>query len=115
MLVLFWFNPAQHSFYPRCLFHALTGLHCPGCGALRALHHLSRGDLQTALHFNPLVVLAAPVFLAWQARNFLGKKPAPAHVNVFARPVVGWSLVALVVVFSIVRNLPFAPFTSLAP
>ena len=29
---LFTFDPARYAFYPRCLFHATTGLHCPGCG-----------------------------------------------------------------------------------
>ncbi|MBI3416378.1 MAG: DUF2752 domain-containing protein [Verrucomicrobia bacterium] len=114
-LVLFWFDPAQHSFYPRCLLHEFTGLNCPGCGALRALHHLSHGELRTALHFNPLVVLAGPFLLWWLARKFWNTDAGPSLPNLFARPVVGWALVTLVIVFSIVRNLPFAPFTAFAP
>ena len=38
--VLFFFNPAQSGFYPFCVFHRTTGLLCPGCGSLRALHQL---------------------------------------------------------------------------
>src|SRR4029077_15194960 len=30
--VLYTFSPTEHSFYPICLFHALTGWQCPGCG-----------------------------------------------------------------------------------
>ena len=38
-------------------FHAMTGLWCPGCGGLRAVHDLTHGHLVTALHENALVVL----------------------------------------------------------
>ena len=114
-LVLFWFDPARHSFYPRCLFHQLTGLACPGCGALRALHHLAHGELKTALHFNPLVVLAGPFLFWWLARKFWIPNAEPTYHNFLSRPIVGWSLVSLVVVFGVARNLPFASFRWLTP
>src|SRR5258708_4223181 len=53
-LILFFHNPSESQFYPVCLFHKLTGWHCPGCGSLRALFHLAHGHWATAFHFNPL-------------------------------------------------------------
>src|SRR5258708_23559033 len=50
-VVLFLFNPAQHSFYPVCIFHKLTGLNCPGCAGLkrnRSEEHTS--ELQSPDH-----------------------------------------------------------------
>ena len=41
--VLFFFDPAKHGFYPVCVFHALTGWNCPGCGATRAAYQLLHG------------------------------------------------------------------------
>jgi len=51
--VLFLFDLAKHGFYPICLFHSLTGLNCPGCGATRAAYQLLHGHLLRALHDKP--------------------------------------------------------------
>ena len=113
-LVLFEFDPAHHSFYPRCPFHELTGLNCPGCGALRALHHLAHGELRVALHFNPLVVLAGPVIVWGLMRNGRSVNCQSTSPDILHRPRVAWSVVWIVLIFGVVRNLPFAPFNYLA-
>lgn len=46
-----------------CLFHASTGLPCPGCGLTRGLSALSQGDFSTALAMNPFVYALWPTFL----------------------------------------------------
>src|SRR5690242_14513344 len=61
--VLYLFDPRFYSFYPTCLFHRTTGLLCPGCGSLRAVHELLHGHLRAAFHYNPLLVAGLP-FLA---------------------------------------------------
>ncbi|MDB6112162.1 MAG: hypothetical protein JWR69_3912 [Pedosphaera sp.] len=114
-VVLFQFNPTQHAFYPICVFHKLTGLQCPGCGASRALYSLLHGHLLAALHFNPLLVLALP-FLAISAgrrllRELAGKPPPPVAVRAFWIKL----LVVAIIAFTILRNIPFAPFTYLSP
>ncbi len=48
---------------PPCAFHALTGVACPTCGGTRALLALARLDVPAALAWNPLVTLAALVFV----------------------------------------------------
>lgn len=45
-----------------CLFHASTGLLCPGCGTTRSLTALIHGDLAAAFSFNQLIYFI-PVFL----------------------------------------------------
>jgi hypothetical protein len=56
--------PALAKGLPPCPFHWLTGLPCASCGGTRALLALSRFDLGAALAWNPLVALAALVFVA---------------------------------------------------
>lgn len=113
--VLFRFDPMQVSFYPRCPLFVLTGLLCPGCGALRAGHALLHGDLPAALGFNGFLVVALP-FLAWALLRSgvlatTGRRlPAP---RLSARGA--WTLFAGLMLFTVLRNLPFAPFTLLAP
>jgi hypothetical protein len=63
--VLYTCSPTEHAFYPRCLFHALTGWQCPGCGGTRALYHLLHLQLGEAIRYNALVTVLAPLALAW--------------------------------------------------
>jgi hypothetical protein len=112
-VVLFLFNPAQHHFYPICLFHEITGLDCPGCGATRALYNLLHGRIFAALQYNALVVLATPFLsvagMRWLARDLTGKPHPPLQ----PRPLWINLAVALIILFTILRNLPVAPFTFL--
>src|SRR4051794_4932062 len=115
VIILFRFNPAQYGFYPKCQFYALTGLHCPGCGAQRALHSLVHGHVLTALRYNSLLIISLP-FLAYAGFRYLlpsfGLRPLPTP------PVrAGWIILLAVslILFAIFRNIPYPPFTYLAP
>ena len=68
--LLFLFDPARHAFYPRCPLHSLTGLECPTCGALRALHQLLHGNLRAAYALNPFLFLALPIIALAARRPF---------------------------------------------
>jgi hypothetical protein len=110
--VLFCFDPCQYHFYPICFFHRTTGLLCAGCGSLRALHQLLHGHLLTAFRFNPLIILALPLVLAFLIRYaVLVAKNQSTALRV--RPVWWWLLLALMIGFSLVRNVPGLPFASL--
>ena len=113
-LVLFWFDPRQYHFYPVCFFHKTTGLLCPGCGGLRALHQLLHGHLETAFRFNPVLAASLPI-LAWFGAKYCWQKARNAPVSLGLRPVWLWVMLAVVVVVSVLRNLPGAPFGLLRP
>ena len=57
------YPPLEVHFYPRCPLFVLTGIYCPGCGALWAGHALLHGHLDAAFGYNALFVVDAP-FLA---------------------------------------------------
>lgn len=104
-----WWSTA----FPACLVHQLTGLHCPGCGGTRCAVRLMRGDLAGALAMNAAVVLVVvsgigvmgqAVSSEWQGRPAKG---VPSWL--------AWSLAGMLVAFTILRNLPWWPFTLLAP
>ena len=113
-LVLFCFDPRQYHFYPVCFFHKTTGLLCPGCGALRALHQLLHGHLATALRFNPVLIVSLP-FLCWIGGRFALQEARNQPLSLGLRPSWLWLMLAVVLVVSVLRNLPGAPFTMLRP
>lgn len=114
-LILFWFNPEQHSFFPVCPLYRFTGLYCPGCGAQRALHQLAHGHLLLALHFNPLFMLSLPFLAIWGARWLRRLATGKDLQPMLVRPLYIKLVAVLVISFGILRNLPFPPFTCLAP
>jgi hypothetical protein len=98
---------------PTCLLKYTTGFVCPGCGGTRAAWYLLHGDLPAAARHHLLFVFAVPflvyMYVAWAGNRLFNWripqfKPSPAALGVF---MAAWA------VFSIARNLPWAPFTSL--
>ncbi len=95
---------------PGCPFRSLTGLDCPGCGGTRAVYALTQGDLGRALEHNLLTVILLPLLVvAWAAWLWfrLGRRVAPLSLP----PPAGYALAAAFLVFWVVRNLPWFPFT----
>ncbi len=104
VVVLFVFNPGTTGLFPPCPFHWATGLYCPGCGSLRSIHQLLHGNITAAFRLNPLLLVALPAIL------LLLSKPAWRY-----HPWLPKALLALLLVYGVARNVPFAPFTWLAP
>lgn len=103
-------DPNEPGHYPACPLLRFTGLYCPGCGGLRSAHAFIHGDLSGALGDNALAVLgygaAALLWTVWVLRAARGL-PGPRTTL----PTRGlWALGAVVLVFSVVRNLPLGSF-----
>lgn len=115
LVMLRVFDPATSGVFPPCPVRYLTGFYCPGCGSLRALHALLNGDLRRAWSMNPFMVTMLPfvcyglmsqTLLALRGRG-LPQIVLPANwIRAFG---------VAVVLYGVVRNLPFHPFNLLAP
>jgi hypothetical protein len=105
LLVLFLFPPSEYRFYPRCVFHALTGLQCPGCGGLRAAHQLLHGNWASAFHCNPLLVTMLPFSLLWMIAHLVNQSKGNDWWRPFRHPAWPWLLLTVAVAFGIARNL----------
>ena len=103
--VVFAVDPETPGHYPTCPFLALTGFYCPGCGTTRAVHALLHGEPALALQRNPLTVAAlvvlAAAFLMWARRLWRGEPRSWV-----APPWVLYSLLAVIVAFWALRNIP---------
>ena len=119
--LLFRKNPSGdwQAFFPKCMFFWATGLHCPGCGCQRAIHHLFNGRILLALQYNAMVIIALP-WLTWEAvrssLRFL-ELPLPGFMvtrfRLSGRQAM--SIAVAVMAFWILRNVPCPPFEWLAP
>lgn len=99
-------DPNEAGHYPTCPFLAVTGLFCPGCGSMRAVHALAYGDVAAAVLLNPFAVAAAAYLLAWWVTRLVRLTGRSAPSLSTSRPGFVWVLMGLLVVFGVLRNLP---------
>lgn len=98
---------------PSCIVKLTTGLDCPGCGGTRAFWYLLHGNLPQAVRHHAVAVFAAPflvwMYVAWAVRTVAGRS--------LPMPRLGGRTIAVFLgiwaAFTVVRNIPVAPFTSL--
>jgi hypothetical protein len=115
VVILAMFDSTQAGFFPVCPFHSATGLHCPGCGATRASHMLLDGDVSGAFGMNALFVVALGMTGAFAVVR-VGSAMRARRVPSFA--LGDGALIAagiVLLVFGVLRNLPFEPFIALSP
>ncbi len=114
-ILLFLFDPARSPIYPVCHFHQWTGWHCPGCGSLRALHHLTHGELATAFKSNPLLIAALPLLGLWVLWRWFRRRDYSSLFPSLFNGVMPWIVLAVIVLFGILRNVPHPAFVWMSP
>lgn len=90
------------SLFPPCMFKAVTGWNCPGCGGLRMTHDLLHGDLSAAVVDNVFLLVGLPLLAMWTLwRRRRGRRAFT--------PAVLTAVLVLTVAWTVVRNLPGFP------
>lgn len=106
-------DPHGSGSYGYCPSLYLTGLPCPGCGGLRAVNDLTHGEVAAAISSNVLAVVLmavlAAAWIAWVVRRWQGR----GGPMIVLSERWGYVAIATLVVFGVVRNLPFG--AALAP
>jgi hypothetical protein len=110
-------EPGTEGLFLPCIFHEVTGWHCPGCGMTRAAHELTQFRLGEAFRKNPLAMAVLPlvaVALALEALGWItgGRYRVPRVRLPLGAP---WVVLAVVISYWVLRNVPAWPFTMLAP
>ena len=112
---LFLYEPNESNVYPKCPFHVLTGLHCPGCGSLRACHQILHGNITGAFGFNPLLVISIPLLIWFIVMHFSIVVRGYTIPGLYIPSRWIWGIFAAIMIFWILRNIPVDPLTALAP
>lgn len=106
-------DPHGAGSYGYCPFLAVTGLPCPGCGGLRAVNDLTRGDVVGALSSNALavglVVVLVVAWLLWVVRRAQGRRDRMIVVG----GRTGAAVLVVMLVFGVFRLTPWGSW--LAP
>lgn len=109
-------GPGGVPWLPHCVFHSVTGLHCPGCGMTRATFAASHGRFAEAFRYNPVGVVLFPlamVGIGLELAGWVRGRPLPFRLHFGAWGT--WTIAAVIISFWIFRNIPVWPFTLLAP
>ena len=125
LLIFFGVNPEESNIFVKCPLYQHTGIYCSGCGSQRAAHDLLHGDVIAAANHNILLVAVLVLFgqhyglkglqnwpngeqgPKWpalqQRKSWIQHRKAPLIIGI------------VVVVYMVLRNLPFAIFDILRP
>ncbi len=111
----FRFDPINNLLFPKCPLYVSTGLYCPGCGSQRATHALLHFDIigifKSNLLFLPAILLIVYHY-AIQVINYVLKTHYTSILDKSKAPLV---VLIIVLLFWILRNLPYDAFNFLAP
>lgn len=112
---VWYFDPKTAGFYPTCPLFSLTGLACPGCGLTRGFHALFHGDVLTALDYNALLpFFAVLIGFALVSLVVFAMRGTRTRINLL-HPNALWVFFIMMIMFGVLRNLPWYPFTILYP
>lgn len=108
-------DPRSYGLGPLCPSLRFAGVHCPGCGSMRATHDLMHGEVGSAFRNNPaLPLLGVPVAAWWMVSTIMlivaGRRPS-LRVPVWT----GFVIAAALVAWGFARNLPGQRFDMLRP
>lgn len=105
----FYFLGKRNILQIPCLFHKITGLHCPGCGMSRALISIIELDFYQAFRYNALSLIFLPsltIYLILKAEAYINDHPLKYKIS----DKIVWLLLIIVIVFGILRNIPYFDF-----
>jgi hypothetical protein len=102
-------NPYEYNFFPKCIFHELTGYKCPGCGSQRAIHYLFNLDIVNAFNENMLLVISIPYMILGAYFDSIAiKTERQLRIRKFFFGYKAIMVVlAIIIGFWILRNIPF--------
>lgn len=115
VLVYFSYNPSESSIFPKCPFYSFTGFFCPGCGSQRAIHKFLHGDIFGGFKHNYLIMLLPMVLIYDWAVILFNKHSGKKIKNILHYSKVTYSILAIILLFWLLRNINFFPFSILAP
>lgn len=110
LIILFLYLNKQFSFFIPCIFHKITNLYCPGCGATRMVISIINLNFYKAFKYNPFLFIISPFLIFYFIKYYIywiQNKKYCVNKNI-------WNILLIcAIVFTVLRNIP--AFSFLAP
>lgn len=97
------------------MFNSLSGYYCPGCGSQRAIHSLLHLNLEGVVSNNFLFLPAVLAIAYHYSHPLLNKQFGWKLPSILYKKYTPWIIFGIILLFWLLRNLSFYPFSVLAP
>lgn len=114
--VFLYYHSPEENMWLICIIYKLSGYYCPGCGAGRACYAILHGRFYQAFCYNPLLCLLLPWFalyfcICMTQWLLYGRETISQRIPAW----VAYVILAIVILYGILRNIAVYPFSLLAP
>lgn len=106
LLALYFLNPVDYVWMPKCPTKMLLGINCPGCGFQRAAHAFVHGHIKEAIGYNLFFVVAFPYLAAILISGMLreGKLRQKLKIIIESKWMTS-GYIALFFIWFVIRNI----------
>ena len=98
-----------------CPIYEHLQLYCPGCGTTRALYQLLHGNLLAAFRYNSLMLVSIPLLMYMSIAQLLNEIWGWQLPRVFRTSTDINIVLSIILIYTVLRNIPLFPFALLAP
>lgn len=115
LAMLAWRDPRTYGMGPMCPSLRFAGVHCPGCGSMRATHDLLHGQFASAFRNNPALLLLGVPVAAWLAVSMTVIAVRGRRLRLHTPAWLGYLIAIVLLAWGGARNLPGRAFDLLRP
>lgn len=111
-----YYHSPEKQVWLICIVYKLSGYYCPGCGSGRACYSILHGRFYDAFCYNPLLCILLPWFALYI--GICSVQWLLAGKETISRRIpteITYVILAVVILYGILRNVDIYPFTLLAP
>lgn len=103
--------PVWKLFQTPCMFYAVTGIYCPGCGGTRAVISLLKGQVVRSFFYHPIVIYGAVIYIWFMVSHTIEKiSHGKWKIGMHYRDIYLWIALGIVVVNVMIKDIALAGF-----
>ena len=109
LLLFYFFINKLFNFSIPCPIYYITHFYCPGCGITRMFFAILHLEFYQAFRYNPLVFILLVISIIYLIVKLILKR---FNINLKIPKFVWYILLAIVIIYGILRNIPLFSFLS---
>ena len=106
IIAIYFINPVDYVWVPKCPTKMMFGINCPGCGLQRAAHAFVHGHIKEAIGYNRFFVVAFPYLIAVIICGFIkSERLRQKLTHILESKFLTYGYITLFFAWFIVRNI----------